>query len=157
MAAIAKHALVLLTALPMLATPGWCCVAWTAPCKADASGTADLTGEKASATPVSHVPACCAKRAKSRSEAARVANSGTDAEANGCAGVVEAAACDCCYETRSVAVAPVVKQILPATPAVAWMAALPLERSAVAAPALAHGPLESPGPSLQSLQCVWRC
>lgn len=153
MAAIAKSAIVVLTALPMLASPGWCCVALVGACGHSGARIGELANSGGSST--SSLPACCATRAKSQAELEHLVrmNEGHCPAV----GFIESPTCSCCEGTRTVAVAAAAKQVRETSPIPTWIPALPSESSAVAPAPVDNGTLQSCRPSLQILQCVWRC
>ena len=155
MSLLARNALVLLTALPMLASPGWCCIGWSQLCSSML---------KAGGQPVAHVqpqqpdssqglPSCCAKRAQ-----AQRSNLATTGCVDSLAKVpsAEAGPCRCCEDSRSAAIAPVTKNLV-ALEAPLFVAWTPMPANVSAEVRSIDSTLQASGPPLRILQCVWRC
>lgn len=159
MSLLARNALVLSTALPMLASPGWCCIGWSQLCSSMLKAGGPIAVRQ-----VAHVqpqpadsskglPSCCARR--SQLQTANLAATGCLDSIPG-APSAEAAPCRCCEDSRSAAIAPVTKNLvaLEAPLFVAWTP-MPAIVSAEVRPVDAS--LQASGPPLRILQCVWRC
>lgn len=148
MNSLARSALVLFTALPMLASPGWCCVGWAALCGPMQLGHAHPVSEaSASVAAPPAVPACCAQRAAASTKLAGGDSLGI---------AVEAGPCVCCEDARTAAVAPVLKSPLAGDAAVlvCWT---PLAALAAGDVSPVDITLQASGRPLRILQCVWRC
>jgi hypothetical protein len=157
MALLARNSLVILTALPMLASPGWCCIGWSQLC----SSMLTAAGQRVDSQQVgpqvdsSAMPSCCTKRAQANGANALAAGHfGCSDATQGTS--AEAGPCRCCEDSRSAAVAPVTKNLVAAPTAifVAWTL-LPTITSAENSPV--DIALQDSGPPLRILQCVWRC
>lgn len=158
MSLLARNALVLLTALPMLASPGWCCIGWSQLCSSML---------KAGGQPVAHVqpqqpetsqglPSCCARRAQAQPATfAAIGHSGCLESTPG-SSRAEASPCRCCEDSRSAAIAPVTKNLV-ALEAPLFVAWTPMPANVSAEVRSIDSTLQASGPPLRILQCVWRC
>lgn len=162
MAAIARYTIVMLTAVPMLASPGWCCVSWTGGC-GDATPSASAVSSSSSSASrnlAGSLPSCCARRAKTQGQDSPLTLERLARRLQGhcpAVGYVEAPVCSCCNESQAIAISVQAKEVRATSPLLLWTASTAPELGALASTPVDNGVLQSGRPSLQVLQCVWRC